>query len=59
MQNGNNVRVLIDAEQSFLQRAIECIAEQIQAKYNQQRPYAINTLQNYLKIAEERANYEL
>ena len=57
MQNGNDVRVLIDAEQSFLQRAIECIAEQIQAKYNQQRSYAISTLQNYLRSAQQRADY--
>lgn len=49
----------MDAEQSYVQRSIESISEQIQAKYNQNKVYIIPTLQNYLKIAQERATYEL
>lgn len=31
----------------------------MQARYNQQRPYLITTLQNYLKTAQQRVDYEL
>lgn len=51
--------MLADAEQSFLQRAIECLCEQMQAHYNHNRTYIITTLQNYLKSAQKRADYEL
>jgi proline dehydrogenase len=57
LQNPNDLKVLVDAEQSFVQRAIEDVVEQLQAKYNQEKAYIINTLQNYLKIAQQRADY--
>lgn len=53
------MRVLADAEQSFWQRAIECLCEQMQAHYNQNKTYIITTLQNYLQIAQQRVDYEL
>lgn len=31
----------------------------MQAEYNTRRPYIISTLQNYLKLAPERVDFEL
>lgn len=35
------------------------MCEQMQAKYNSTKPYLITTLQNYLKIAPQRVDFEL
>jgi hypothetical protein len=57
MQNKNNFRILVDAEQSYVQKGIESISEQLQEQYNQKRAYIIPTIQNYLKRSMERAQY--
>lgn len=49
----------MDAEQSYVQLAIEFIAEQMQAKYNKEKIYIIPTVQNYLKRSVERTKYEV
>ena len=58
-QNTNGLRILVDAEQSYVQLAIEFIAEQMQAKYNKDKIYIIPTVQNYLKRSVERTKYEV
>lgn len=42
-----------------MQRAIECLSEQLQEKYNKERLYIIPTIQNYLKSSVERTKYEV
>ncbi len=49
----------MDAEQTYVQSAIEFIAEQMQAKYNKDKIYIIPTVQNYLKRSVERTKYEV
>ncbi len=49
----------MDAEQSYVQLAIECLAEQMQGKYNKDKVYIIPTIQNYLKRSVERTKYEV
>ena len=53
------MRILVDAEQSYVQLAIEFIAEQMQGKYNKEKIYIIPTVQNYLKRSVERTKYEV
>ncbi len=53
------MRILVDAEQSYVQLAIEFIAEQMQAKYNKDKIYIIPTVQNYLKRSVDRTKYEV
>ena len=45
----NNFRILVDAEQTYVQKAIESFSEQLQAKYNKEKIFILPTLQNYLK----------
>ena len=49
----------MDAEQTYIQIAIEEISEQLQYHYNQERIYIIPTIQNYLKRSVARAEYEV
>lgn len=42
-----NVRIFIDAEESWLQGAIDNLAESMMKAFNQQRPIVYNTLQMY------------
>jgi proline dehydrogenase len=58
-QNKNNFRILVDAEQSYVQKGIESISEQLQERYNQSQAYILPTIQNYLKRSIERAQYEI
>jgi proline dehydrogenase len=44
-----NVAVFIDAEESWIQDAIDSIAEQMMEKYNKQKPLIYNTIQLYRK----------
>ena len=49
----------MDAEQSYVQRAIECISEQLQELYNKKTLFILPTIQNYLKASVERSAYEI
>jgi proline dehydrogenase len=55
----NGFRILVDAEQSYVQKAIESISEQLQARYNKDKVFILPTLQNYLKRSIERCDYEI
>ncbi|CAF0835908.1 unnamed protein product [Brachionus calyciflorus] len=46
-----NVRVFVDAEQTYFQDAIHRITVEIMRKYNRNRCVVLNTYQNYLKSA--------
>lgn len=41
------VRLLIDAEESWMQTAADALVEKLMRKYNTERPYIYNTLQMY------------
>ena len=58
-QNKNGFKILVDAEQSYVQRAIESISEQLQESYNKEHLYIVPTIQNYLKISVDRSKYEI
>mgnify|MGYP002366483565 CR=1 FL=1 len=47
-QNKTDFRIIMDAEQSYLQKAIFNLSEQYQIKFNKDKVYIIPTLQNYL-----------
>ena len=56
------VRLLIDAEESWMQNAADELVERLMRKYNTERPYIYNTLQmyrwdrlDYLKAQHEKA----
>lgn len=44
-----NVQLMIDAEETWIQKAIDDIAEELMAKYNREQVIIINTLQMYRK----------
>jgi len=44
-----NVAVFIDAEESWIQDAIDGVAEEMMVKYNKQKPLIYNTIQLYRK----------
>ena len=48
------MRLLIDAEHSYMQPAIDAVAIYLQAKYNKQIPVVFNTYQCYLKDSHQR-----
>ncbi|MCG3166201.1 MAG: hypothetical protein POELPBGB_01978 [Bacteroidia bacterium] len=60
-----NVCIMIDAEESWIQDAIDSIAEEMMKKYNREKPVVFNTLQLYrhdrfafLKTTVEKAKIE-
>lgn len=54
-----HVHVLIDAEQTFYQLAIDALVGYLQKKYNTERPVVQNTYQCYLTYAEDRISNDL
>ncbi|KAG5501922.1 hypothetical protein JKF63_04192 [Porcisia hertigi] len=54
-----NVRMLIDAEQTFYQLAIDAIVATLQKTYNKEVPVVYNTYQCYLTYAEDRIENDL
>jgi proline dehydrogenase len=48
------VRLLIDAEQSYLQPAIDLFAIELQRQFNSQQPVVYNTYQAYRKDGHQR-----
>lgn len=50
---------MVDAEQTYLQVAIDTLTEQLQMKYGLEEPIIYNTFQNYLKSTKERVEYEM
>ncbi|CAK60190.1 unnamed protein product (macronuclear) [Paramecium tetraurelia] len=55
----NKVCVMVDAEQTYLQWAIDSFSEQMEAYYNQNQTLVYNTFQNYLKQTKDRVDFEL
>uniref|UniRef100_A0A7S1L203 Proline dehydrogenase n=1 Tax=Neobodo designis TaxID=312471 RepID=A0A7S1L203_NEODS len=53
------VRVMIDAEQSYYQTAIDAIVRDLQYKYNRDYPVVYNTYQAYLKFSYKRVSNDL
>ena len=60
--HGSNIRVLIDAEESWMQDAADDLCERMMEKHNTERPIVFNTLQcyrwdrfEYLKNLHQRA----
>ena len=49
----------MDAEQSYVQKGIESISEQLQEEYNRHLTFIIPTIQNYLKRSVERTLFEI
>ncbi|KAK7194434.1 proline oxidase, mitochondrial precursor-like protein [Novymonas esmeraldas] len=54
-----NVRMLVDAEQTFYQLAIDAIVATLQKTYNKEVPVVYNTYQCYLTYAEDRIDNDL
>ncbi|CAD8092333.1 unnamed protein product [Paramecium primaurelia] len=55
----NQVCVMVDAEQTYIQLAIDSFSEQMEAYYNQNYTIVFNTFQNYLKQTKQRTDYEI
>lgn len=55
----SNVRLLIDAEQSYLQPAIDHLVNEMQKKYNTERAVVYNTIQCYTLISHNKCQVEL
>ncbi|KPA86950.1 putative mitochondrial proline oxidase, mitochondrial precursor-like protein [Leptomonas pyrrhocoris] len=54
-----NVRMLVDAEQTFYQVAIDAIVASLQREYNKEVPVVYNTYQCYLTYAQDRIDNDL
>ncbi|KPI83845.1 proline oxidase mitochondrial precursor-like protein [Leptomonas seymouri] len=54
-----NVRMLVDAEQTFYQVAIDAIVASLQKNYNKEVPVVYNTYQCYLTYAQDRIDNDL
>mmetsp|Transcript_5093 Transcript_5093/g.14616 ORF Transcript_5093/g.14616 Transcript_5093/m.14616 type:complete len:636 (-) Transcript_5093:748-2655(-) len=55
----SNVRMMVDAEHSYFQPAINHAAVELQRRYNRQEPIIYNTYQCYLKDSHERLVMDL
>eukprot|EP01004_Peranema_trichophorum_P002504 NODE_1557_length_1906_cov_42.652832_g1318_i0.p1 GENE.NODE_1557_length_1906_cov_42.652832_g1318_i0~~NODE_1557_length_1906_cov_42.652832_g1318_i0.p1 ORF type:complete len:551 (-),score=111.42 NODE_1557_length_1906_cov_42.652832_g1318_i0:187-1839(-) len=55
----NNVRLLVDAEQTYLQVAIDHFTLQMQREYNKSKAVVFNTYQCYLNFARNRVINDL
>lgn len=53
------VRIMIDAEQSYYQMAIDQFTREMQRKYNKTDPVVLNTYQAYMETAEARVLNDL
>ena len=53
------MRLLIDAEQTYMQPMINHIALNLQRKYNKERPIIYNTYQCYLRNSSQRIQRDL
>lgn len=53
------VRVLVDAEQTFYQHAIDIITFKLQKEFNKEKAVVYNTYQCYLTYAEDRVSNDL
>jgi len=53
------VRLLVDAEQTYMQPAIDHIALLMMQKYNTEQPYIFNSYQCYLKDAPVQVNRDM
>jgi proline dehydrogenase len=52
-------RIMIDAEHSYFQPAIDMIAKQMQREFNRRAPVVLNTYQCYLKDSRFRLNADI
>lgn len=55
----NKVTLLIDAEQTYIQGAIDSVAMQLSDVYNTEEAMILNTFQGYLKNSTERVHFEI
>ena len=53
------VRLLVDAEQTYMQPAIDHIALLMMQKYNKEQPFIFNSYQCYLKDAPAQVNRDM
>lgn len=53
------VRLMVDAEQTYFQAAIDVMTRRLQRRYNKQFPTIFTTLQCYLKGSQERLREDL
>lgn len=53
------MRLLVDAEHTYFQPAIDALTINMQQKYNVFEPVVINTYQCYLKDAYQRLNTDM
>ena len=53
------VRIMIDAEHSYFQPAIDSVATELQYRFNKEEPRVYNTFQCYLKDSRDRLKVEL
>ena len=59
MANELSVRVMIDAEQTFYQMAIDHLTREFQRKFNKKHPIVYNTYQCYLTITHQRVQNDM
>ncbi|NPA43026.1 MAG: proline dehydrogenase [Chlorobi bacterium] len=45
----NDVPVMVDAEESWIQKAVDDMLEELMLEFNKDKPYVVNTLQMYRK----------